>query len=178
MGPWVPCLTPSGHRALTLGAWALQRAEATSQMTSAFADSRSKRIYFTTTRFVMLFRRGNTPRHRVLISDAKLTCGQNITPFIQYNRYRCLQQRLFKCGGVHKHRRSDGEASSMSALGQNREEKGVESYPSNTPNEYEIGRRWRGNGTRTFRVHVVWPVSSLKVAFGRVAVIWGYQNYS
>ncbi len=147
-------------RALALGVSTLGRAEAT-QMTSVFDHSRSKRIYFTTTRLVTLFRRRNAPRHRVLISDTKLTCRQNITPLIKYDRYRCLQKRLFKCGGVCKHRRSDGEASSMSAFGQNREEMRDESYPSNTPNEYEIGRRLSGSGTRTFRVHIVWPVSSL-----------------
>jgi hypothetical protein len=49
----------------------------------------------------------------------------------------------------------------MSAFRKNQDETGAESYPSKTPNEYEIGRRLSGNGTRTFRVHLVWPVSSL-----------------
>ena len=115
-----------------------------------------------TTRFVTLFRRRNTHRHRVLISDAKLACGQYITTLIKYDRYRCLQQRLLKCDGIRKHRRSDGEkAPPMLAFGKSQDETGAESYPSKTPNEYEIGRRLSGNGTRTFRVHLVWPVSSL-----------------
>lgn len=76
-----------------------------------------------------LFRRRNTPRHRVLIGDAKLARGQNITTLIKYDRYGCLQQRLFKCGGVRKHSRSDGEAPPLSALGQNRDKAGGRIVP-------------------------------------------------
>jgi hypothetical protein len=41
------------------------------------------------------------------------------------------------------------------------------------PNEYEIGRRLSGSASRIFREHVVRPVSSSKVALGRVAVVFG-----
>jgi len=50
----------------------------------------------------MLFRRGNTCRHRVLISHAKLIRRQYASTLIKYDRYRCIQQRLFKCDRVRK----------------------------------------------------------------------------
>jgi len=141
-------------------------------------NSFSKRINFTSTRLVMLFRRGNTCRHRVLISRAKLIRRQYASTLIKYDRYRCIQQRLFKCDRVRKDCRPvrEGSRLTLSASDKNYDEARVASYPSNTPKEYEIGRRLRGSGSRNFRVQVVWPVSSLWVAFGRVAVIWGIHD--
>jgi hypothetical protein len=44
------------------------------------------------------------------------------------------------------------------------------------PNEYEIGRRLSGSASRIFREHVVRPVSSSKVALGRVAVVFEHSR--
>ena|SRR6266850_162989 len=79
---------------------------------TSHTDPFSEEIYLTSTRFMALSRRRNTCRHRVLISDAKLICGEQGTTLIKHNRYRCIQKRLLKRGRVREDSRSNGEACS------------------------------------------------------------------